>query len=407
MRFTKNVWLHCVIYALIGAATGAHVGLSDDPRLLAVTALLPIFWRFAPSRYAATFLACAYYLTAARGVPHGAAIFFGDGNSRSLLLGTVLWLSSSAALTLPWTILWSNRKNTIHQILRLTAVYILITIPPIGLFGWASPILVAGVLFPHSAWLGIAAMTLAPPIFHTFRQCKRKVVSVMLPCACILYILARAYIMPFDIQHPNGFVALDTHHSKSASGSARFTDAFIRSTDVFNRVISQKTPYVLLPETIAGAWTAASKQLWLPLGRYLEKRGQTLILGAEIYDENLKYDNCMIYLGKDDKPIYRQRVPVPISMWRPFGGKGTAKAHWLDDGRITLLDGRTAVCLLCYEQYIALPILLSMLKGKADMLICSANQWWSRGTSIPNIQIQSSKSWCALFSLKYVSASNS
>lgn len=336
--------------------------------------MLPLFWSCAPSRYSAAVLAAAYYLAAARGVPLGAATFFGDGNSHSLLLGTILWLSSSAALALPWTILWRERDNILRQMLRLAAVYILITIPPIGLFGWVSPLLAAGVLFPRGAWLGIAAMTLVPTIFHTFRQSKRKVVSVMLPCACVIYIALCAYIIPFNISSPGGFTALDTHHSKSASGSAHFTDAFIRSTDVFDCVILQNTPYILLPETIAGTWNRASKQLWLPLGRYLEKHGQTLVLGAEIYDHTLKYDNCMIFLGKDNTPIYRQRVPVPISMWRPFGGKGTAKAHWLDDGRITLLDGMTAVCLLCYEQYIAWPILLSMLHGKADILLCASNQ---------------------------------
>lgn len=229
----------------------------------------------------------------------------------------------------------------------------------------------------------------------------------MLPCAFIFYVLIRAYIMPLDIQSPTGFIALDTHHAKLASGSAHFTDVFIRSTGVFNWVISQKSPYILLPETIAGTWNRASRQLWLPLGRYLEKRGQTLILGGEIYDDSLKYDNCMIFLGEDGTPLYRQRVPVPISMWRPFGGKGTANAHWLNDGRIQLKDGRTAVCLLCYEQYIVWPVLLSMLHGKADMLICASNQWWSKDTCIPNIQIQSSASWASLFSLSYISATNS
>lgn len=380
MGINKKTALQTVAYTLIGAAIGVHVGLSDDPRLLGITALLPLFWSCAPSRYSAAVLAAAYYLAAARGVPLGAATFFGDGNSHSLLLGTILWLSSSAALALPWTVLWTERVNILGQILRLAAVYILITIPPIGLFGWASPLLAAGILFPRSAWFGIAAMTLAHPIFHTFRQSKRKVVSVMLPCAFVIYIALCAYIIPFNISSPGGFTALDTHHAKSASGSARFTDSFIRTTDIIDRVMAQNATYILLPETLAGAWTKASRQLWLPIGRFLAQQGQTLIVGAEIYDKEQKYDNCMIFLGNDDAPLYRQRVPVPVSMWRPFGGKGTAKAHWLADGHITLLDDRTAVCLLCYEQYITWPMLLSMLHGKADILICASNQWWSKDT---------------------------
>ena len=406
MRLDKKNFVAISAYALIGAAIGLHVGFSDDPRLLAATAMIPVLWCFTPSRYVAAALAVAYYLAAARGVPQGAATFFGDGNTHSLLLGIALWLASSAALALPWAALWQRGATTFSQALRLFAIYTLITIPPIGLFGWASPLLAAGVLFPRSSWLGLAAMTAVPAIFHAIRSNDRKVVSVTLPCIFIIYIALCAYIIPFNISSPDGFTALDTHHAKSASGSARFTDSFIRTTDIINRVISQNTSYILLPETLAGAWTKASRQLWLPIGEYMAKQGQTLIVGAEIYDKEQKYDNGMVFLGKDNIPIYRQRVPVPISMWRPFGGKGTANAYWLDSGLITLADGRIAACLLCYEQYIAWPILLSMFHGKADILICASNQWWSRDTSIPNIQIQSAMSWSLLFGLDYISATN-
>ena len=400
MTFIKTI-----TFASAGAAIGVHIGASPAPELLAVTAFLPFLWCVAGSRLSAFALAIAYYLAAARGVPLGAATFFGDGRTNTLALGVLLWCISSAALSAPWTLLWSANQCIPQKIFRLFSVYIFITIPPIGLSGWASPLLASGILFPHTSWLGIASMTVLPPVLAKAAK-TRNVVSVMLPYFFIIYICLQAYIMPFSVKPPAGFTALNTHHAKSASGSAHFTDTFIRTTDVVDDILEQKSAYILLPETIAGAWTHASMQLWLPVGGYLAKRGQTLIIGAEIYDKNLKYDNCMIFLGKDDAPIYRQRVPVPISMWRPFGGKGTANAYWLDDGRIQLKDGRIAVCLLCYEQYIAWPILLSMLKGKADILICSANQWWSRDTSIPNIQIQSSKSWCSLFGLRYVSATN-
>ena len=398
--------IRTILSAVAGAVIGAHIGISPAPELLAVTAILPLLWCIAGSRLSAFALAIAYYLTAARGVPLGAATFFGDGRPNALALGVMLWCLSSVALAAPWALLWSGNKSIPPKILRLCAVSIVISIPPIGLFGWASPLLASGILFPRTSWLGIAAMTVLPPIIARATK-MRNVVSVMFPCAFIIYICVQAYIMPFCVISPAGFTALNTHHAKSASGSAHFTDAFIRTTDIVDDILVQKAAYILLPETIAGAWTHASKQLWLPVGEYLAKRGQTLIVGAEIYDENLQYDNCMIFLGKDNNPIYRQRVPVPISMWRPFGGKGTAYAHWLNDGSVTLADGRIAICLLCYEQYIAWPVLFSMFHGKANILICASNLWWSNNTSIPNIQIQSSRSLAALFGLTYISATNS
>lgn len=392
-------------FAALGFALGLHFGLSANPALLAATIFMPLAWLFAPSRLHAVLVAIVYYATVARGVPKGAAIFFGDGTPNAYIFGTLLWLSSSAALAAPWALLWSDKATFKGKILRLAAAYFFVTIPPIGLFGWGSPLLSAGVIFPNASWLGLAAPIILPPLLQKLLRRKEKVGTALSVCF-MLFVLAKAYILPFSIQTPEGFAALDTHHAKAASGSIRFTDAFIRTTDTIPRVIEQTEPYILLPETLAGAWTKASQLLWRPVGDYLAKKGQTLILGTEIYNEDGKYDNCMIFLGADDKPIYRQRVPVPVSMWLPFGGVGTANAYWFDNGHLKLKDGRKAVILLCYEQYLAWPILLSMLNGKADVLITSANQWWSKGTSIPNIQIQSSKSWAKLFSLEYISATN-
>lgn len=392
-----------IIFAILGCAAGGLFG-HDDPRLLVFTLSIPIFWSEAPSKIAAFAMILCYYLTAARGVPSGAAVFFGGAPSAHLS-GFLLWCSSSVALAAPWALLRPKAKSSFYDTyMRQLLIYLIITVPPIGLFGWASPLLAAGFLFPGYGWAGLGLYAALPAIIKPLPRNARAV------SYSILFFLAiSAFLRPLNIPSPEGFTSLNTSYGRAASGSARFTDGFIRSTDIFKRVMKEKNQYILLPETLAGTYNKASEQLWAPLGAFAASRGQTLLVGGEIYDEDLKYDNCMIFLGADAGKAFKQRVPVPFSMWRPFGGAGTANAYWFDDGVIMLADGRIALCLICYEQYLAWPVLRTMLpiSPRPEMLIASANQWWSRQTCIPQIQHQSASSWAMLFNLSFISPTNS
>lgn len=393
---------HTMAFAAIGCLCGMLCFGHEDPRLLVFTLLIPILWSEAPTKMAAFALSFCYYLAAARGVPSGAAVFFG-GAPCAQAFGVLLWLSSSVALAVPWAIFSPSTMAFRATFLHILAIYTLITVPPIGLFGWASPLLAAGFLFPGCGWVGLLLYVAIPAAVKPFPRTARLVSYFFL-----LLFAASAFSQPLNIGTPKGFTALNTAYGKAASGSAHFTDGFIRSTDIFKRIMKEKGLYILLPETLAGTYNKASEELWAPLGAYVAARGQTLILGGEIYDENLKYDNCMIFLGADGGKAFRQRVPVPFSMWRPFGGSGTANAYWFDKGVIMLADGRSALCLICYEQYLAWPVLWTMLSAfpRPEILIASANQWWSRQTCIPKIQHQSASSWAMLFRFALISATN-
>lgn len=403
MEVLKKLTANTVFFAVIGCLCGILFFGHEDPRLLVFTVLILILWTGAPTKTAAFALMLFYYLAAARGVPSGAAVFFG-GAPCAQASGVLLWLSSSAALAAPWAIFRPSTIAFRATFLRLLAIYTLITVPPIGLFGWASPLLAAGFLFPGCGWVGLLLYAAIPAAIKPLPRTARLVSYFFL-----LLFAASAFSRPLNIATPKGFTALNTSYGKAASGSAHFTDGFLRSTDIFKRIMKEKDLYILLPETLAGTYNKASEELWAPLGAYVAARGQTLILGGEIYDENLKYDNCMIFLGADSGKAFKQRVPVPFSMWRPFGGSGTANAYWFDNGVIMLADGRAAICLVCYEQYLAWPVLRTMLlpiSPRPEILIASANQWWSRQTCIPKIQHQSASSWAMLFNMKLITASN-
>lgn len=394
------VKIRLLLYAIAGAGVGYLSHGHLEPQRLALTALVPLIWLLAAKRSEAAIFIFLYYLFAARGIPAGGAVFLGQDTPG--VFSVMLWLASAAALAAPWILLWvEEHSNFISALLRIFCVILFITVPPVGLFGWASPLLAVGILLPGSGWLGLGAYFVVLALLAVVGK-KRKVPLYCVLAAVIIFIAA--YKQPGQ-PLPEGFVAIDTHYGRVASGSAGFTDAFIRTSDVAVRVLSEDAAYVVVPETVAGIWTQASENFWSGLSQLLRQRGQTLIVGAEIYDDAKKYDNCMIFLGDDAGKVYRQRVPVPVSMWLPFGGAGTANAYWFGSGVVDLVDGRRAAVLICYEQFITWPVLRSFTVNP-DILITTANQWWCRGTSIPDIQLQYAASWAKLFGVPLVTATN-
>lgn len=389
-----------IFYIIAGAATGYVSHGHLRPELLALTAFVPLVWSFTMYRAEAGLFVFMYYLLAARGIPAGGAVFFGPDTP--LFFSGLLWLASAVALSAPWIILWTKRHYSFFSaFLRLLFIFIFISIPPIGLFGWASPLLAVGILMPGSGWAGLLMYMIGISVLATI---KNKYHLTIFAVAATIVIFTATHHQTSS-PRPEGFSGIDTHYGRVASGSARYTEAFIRTSDIVVRVLSEDAAYVVVPETVAGIWTKASEDFWSGLVSLLKERKQTLIVGAEIYDVAKKYDNCMLFLGFDENKFYRQRVPVPVSMWLPFGGAGTANAYWFDPGVVELVDGRRAAMLICYEQFIVWPTLCSFATAP-DMLVTTANQWWCRNTSIPKIQLQCAASWAKLFGVPLITATN-
>src|SRR5438094_825000 len=74
----------------------------------------------------------------------GAATFFGHHDN--VLEALLLWLALSFMLALPWAALWSGKPKT--RLCTVPITIVLLAAPPLGLIGVASPITVAGILFP-------------------------------------------------------------------------------------------------------------------------------------------------------------------------------------------------------------------------------------------------------------------
>jgi apolipoprotein N-acyltransferase len=119
-------------------------------------------------------------------------------------------------------------------------------------------------------------------------------------------------------------------------------------------------------------------------------------------DEWPSYRNVVIVRGHENT-IFDQRIPVPVSMWRPFSRSGV-QLHPAGPAVLTLAGERAAV-LICYEQLLTWPILTSLL-GKPTVIVAVANDYWARGTTIPAFQLTAVRAWARLMALPYVSATN-
>ena len=187
-----------VLHGVLAAMLAALIGLtawSGHTFTLSVAIFFPAAWALSPSRRWAFVTALAYYLAAARGLPQGAAVFFGP--AAGLPAGILLWLGSSAALSLPWGLLWHPTVRAWRCPLALA----LSAVPPLGVIGWASPLTAAGAVFPTTGWLGVV---LCVVVLSAMAQRPRVAPVGLVFCGL-------GWSSSFVPAPPPGWVGLDTH----------------------------------------------------------------------------------------------------------------------------------------------------------------------------------------------------
>ncbi len=368
-----------------GIFTGA-VGWSGHTLALAAGVLFPALWAFAPSRAVAALVALAHFLAASRGLPEGVAIFYGS----DMGMGLVLWLLASLMFVAVHTIVWT-RKAGWQRPIRYAIATILMSLPPFGIAGWASPITAAGVLFPGWGWFGLAATATGLLIMTT-----RLWPIAALALGGAFAWSAASWTLPTV---PEGWQGIDTSFQFSEAG--QYADyAQHMATIAMVKEAAGQGASVVVPESAFGIWTATTERLWTR-----ELAGtDVMINGGAIVIDHSGYDNVMVQVsGEGSEVIYYERMPVPISMWQPWT-TGGANAHFFANPVVDFA-GVSIAPLICYEQLVIWPILQSMLFGP-EVIVATGNGWWTGDTNIVAIQKASAEAWAALFGVPLVMAFN-
>ena len=359
---------------------------------LPVAMLFPVLWSAAPSRRIAALVSAGYFLAASRGLPQGVATFFAS----DLALGLLLWCGAALSFVLVQTVFWTARPKT-GKAIRFLIATVLMAVPPFGITGWAQPATAAGVLFPGWGWWGLA-VTLASLVMLTTAWWRSML--ALLGAAWVWYVVT--WVPPAASPGWTGvkFEMGARLGREDSLGQQRELIGEVR------RAIKRtKVRIVVLPETAIGIWTPTKEQLWQ---EELHGTDVTVIAGATALDPG-GYDGVMVAISaKGGHVLYRERMPVPVSMWQPWraftGEPGGARAHPFANPVAEVAGGRFAP-LICYEQLIVWPILHSML-DEPTLIVGISNAWWADGSSIPAIQRASLQAWARLFGLPLVVAVN-
>ena len=380
------------------AGITAAIAWSGHLATIPFSLVAPMLMYYAKSRTHAYASAFAYYVAASWPIVPGAHVFFGlKGNP---LAGMFLCLAAAAILALPWGLFFASRPTR-------TAFYVplcilIAALPPLGIVGWASPLLSAGVLFPGSKWLGLALIVTFLSAFR-FR-----------PAASVVCLVICALLFQFHYKRPHvpaGWEAVNTTFGGAGQGDPDFETEYNTHQSIQTTIRESRATVLLFPEHLVTHWNDSTDTFWQDTLAPLATEHRTILIGAGINPPDVtgrpfgskRYLNVLIARGEENAALYQQRIPVPIAMWKPFGEDGVPISLF-GRGTIRIHDQNAAV-LICYEQLLVWPYVASALE-RPTILLTSSNDYWAKGTPIPAIQQSSTASWARLFHIPVLSASN-
>jgi apolipoprotein N-acyltransferase len=380
------------------AGTTAAVAWTGHLAAIPLSLVAPLLVYHAKSRKHAYASMFCYYAAANWPLIPGARAFF--GNQGTPLIGLFLCLAAAALLALPWGLLFTRGRG--RAALTVPLCILLTAIPPLGIIGWASPLLSAGVLFPGSRWFGLALII---GFLSLFRFKAAQSVVCLTVCALVFHF---QHAQP---QLPAGWEAINTTYGGAGQGETDFTTEYNMHQSMQTTILESHATVLLFPEHLVTHWNESTEAFWGNTLTSVAAQHRTVLIGAGInppatpnnpFAQN-QYLNVLLARGEDNTALYQERIPIPIAMWKPLGKDGVP-LRLFARGTIHIHNQNAAV-LICYEQVLVWPFLSSALE-RPTILLTTSNDYWAKNTRIPAIQQSSAASWARLFDLPVLSATN-
>ena len=389
-----GIWFshHRTLASVVVAAVIGTFAWSGRAATLPLSFGLLLLVLLQANRRAAYAVALAYYAASTWPLVPGANTFFG-ANSHPFD-GVALWGTASVLLAGPWGLFhfrtWPARFWSTPLALLSTCL------PPLGLIGWASPLTSAGMIFPGAGWLGIFALLFLPAIIIRRPRLGLSIAGALIALANLIY--------PGDPPPPRAWEAADTTFGRSELELPDPLREFENAEWIQQRALNSHARIILFPETVVPRWNDATEAFWEPTLRDLAANGKTIVFGTTIpVAASPRRLNSIIVRGASRSASFFQRVPVPISMWRPFSQAGFP-LRLSGPGSVSVAGQRAGV-LICYELLLTWPVLSLSLEHPA-ILVGVANDYWAKRTPIPAVQRVALNAWARLFGLPKLIAVN-
>lgn len=328
------------------------------------------------------FLSFSYFAAGSLGLVPGSGVFFGAGPA-SYALGAAFWMSSAALLALPWA--WADARRPWTALAAL-AVDVL---PPLGLFGWLSPLAAAGVLWPGTGAIGVAALIGMVWAWHRRRDAWAKYTLAGLAALAVTALGSPSPPRP-DI------AGIDTYFGKLPVNPMA---QIARNAQIIAMAAKSPARIVVLPETLVN-WlpgTAAQFQAAIPPGKTWLIGATTFIRGGEMADSIIEVRH-----NRPPRTVFNAALPVPVSMWHPWKNGGY-KAVWREPAR--QIDGNRTTAIICYDQLLAWPW-IEVTMNQPAVILATQNEWWAVGTGIPLIQTNTARAWSRLIGARLALSAN-
>lgn len=380
---------HPASLAIIGFAVGA-IAWSGHTFTLPVSLVLMAFLMPAGTLQKRWILAMAYYAGATWPIVPGSAIFYGhDYNPFAMV---PLWLAVAFFLAAPWALLCGN--SIPRMAWAVPACLIIESIPPFATLGLANPIVAAGAMLPYTHWYGIA-LTLLLATLVAVRPVPSLILVTVLACL--------AYYAPAP-PPPSGWTAISTEYHGEGLDAPDPLRMYRVAQDIQRQALVSNAQVVIFPESIVYRWNDATDLFWQRTIQQLRREGKTLIVGANMdLPGNRQYLNVAVIRGATPDATFEERIPMPVSMWKPGSGQGVP-LNLSGPGTVRIGQHRAAI-LVCYEELLVWPVVRSLAE-RPTVLIGMANDYWARGTYFPAIQTASIEAWGKLFDIPVLTAVN-
>jgi len=422
-RTADRICFYSAVALGLAASTGLSVGIG-------ASFALPIVCCLPSTRLASFETAAVFFAAGLWPMISGLERYLGP--SGSPITPSVIWICCAVLLSAPWAAAWTAKR--IQYVWRVPAVLLITAIPPLGLIDFLSPLVSSGLLFPGSGWFGFL-LTLALPGTLLGMASARTWRSFIAPVVAVAFVANVFHREPFPLSR---WEAVNTNLGDISKPFKDYEAAKL----IQAHAAESKAEVLVFPEYVIPRWSEATESLWSRTLARSRQRGQILVIGAGLPKPYLKgslkqassldfssviaaltdpsikpglstttsaivstepFDNSLIVLGSERR-VYRQRIPVPLGMWRPFSASSVPLR--LTGSGVLWIDKQRAAILICYEQLIPWPVLTSMSE-RPTVIVGISNTFWFNGTAIPHYQQSAMRAWARLFAIPVFSAVNS
>lgn len=349
----------------------------------ALTPLVLVLWFKARSRLESALIIAMYYGLASYTLAAGTATFF----ESSLTLGIVTWFSTVLVQALIASACWHSqpaKRSLGYVVLVLVWVFI-----PIG---WAHPLIGTSWVFVGLGWGGLLLGMIAM-LGLAYLKDRYLGVGVGL-WLCIALVLT--WLIPINTELPKNWHSQNTYFNFGVGTKLdSYVDQYIRSKKMQSQI---KTGVNIYPETVGGVINDQIIKQW----QAQLKSDETVLIGGYLMEGTRYYNTVLAITKQKTEFAYKQRLPMPLGMWKPFSNEGAIPNF---NGNSTYeLGSIKPAFLLCYESLIVWPIVQSYFE-QPTILVLLSSTWWA-SANIKAAEVRSMKSWGRLLNLPTIEVFN-